>query len=191
MKFSTIQHIEVLNTLLQTGVYVPPTDLTDSKYESCYVDHTTQYEWLLTQQRIHIKSNPHESRSVVWGFIDMPISRHLRIAEPSDCASNCDEYITSYNNSAIIILEVPDELVLKTDYEMWHCALNNAPVIYQDGATDEEYEQLLSVNMTHDQMIESWLTLIDCCKHPVNTTYQGTVWHLQKEWIRFYEQLSF
>ena len=123
MKFSTMQHIDVLNALLQNGVYVPPENLTDPKYESCYVDYTTQYEWLLMQQRMRVMTNPYHSKNVVWGFIDMPISQHLRIAEPCEEAGNHDEYVELYNNSAIIILDIPDHMILKTDYEMWHCAL--------------------------------------------------------------------
>ena len=80
----------------------------------------------------------------------------------------------------LLTIEVPDNLVLLSDFDYWHCVLNDGEIIFpiDDSAVYSEEEKR-----------KSWENIFDIsCSfegevHPHLST-QATMWEIKREWVK-------
>ena len=80
----------------------------------------------------------------------------------------------------LLTIEVPDNLVLLSDFDYWHCVLNDGEIIFpiDDSAVYSEEEKR-----------KSWENIfnISCSfegeVHP-NLSTQATMWEIKREWVK-------
>lgn len=80
----------------------------------------------------------------------------------------------------MLAIEVPDNLVLLSDFDYWHCVLNDGDIIFpiDDSAVYSEEEKQ-----------KSWENIFDIsCSfegevHPHLST-QATMWEIKRKWVK-------
>jgi hypothetical protein len=108
------------------------------------------------------------------------------------------EYLQNSTDNFLLEIDIPDEDVFLTDYEMWHQVLNhsiNYRANYVDGISDEEWENdseaeykyylSLSVEERKKYLERSWERIIYSPGDSyIPFSIQATFWMLKKEYIR-------
>lgn len=75
----------------------------------------------------------------------------------------------------ILELEVPDELVVLTDFDDWHSVLNGSPIL-----AEEEWEQDEYRSFTADELLESWQQVFSV---EAKDFVQATLWTIEPQWL--------
>lgn len=60
-----------------------------------------------------------------------------------------------YMAGVLLTLDVPDNLILPSDHDDWHCVLNNGPIVKDDENFEQEYDRLCLPENKHE-LIKSW-----------------------------------
>ena len=94
----------------------------------------------------------------------------------------CMDVIGGEKGTPVVLLtiEVPDNLVLLSDFDYWHCVLNDGEIIFpiDDSAVYSEEEKR-----------KSWENIFDIsCSfegevHPHLST-QATMWEIKRKWVK-------
>jgi hypothetical protein len=174
MLLKTYQPIEVYEMLMRDGVFI-----CDPNNENCFtygdvtgkLDHA--YGWLIERMKETIP-RPDGVTSPIWAWY-----KHLPFEETDWSGKN--------QKMAKIILQIPDDEVLLTDYDDWHNVLNGAPIVYQtDGMSDEEWEMRFDKYFRDQLLTEAtWESvLLDIESAKLRSNVQATFWMLKKEYIR-------
>lgn len=78
----------------------------------------------------------------------------------------------------LLTLEIPDHLVLLSDYDMWHCVLNHGEASFS-GDIEKIYSE--------QEIQESWSDIFKWNQNnlywPEPKTTQAVFWELRKEWV--------
>jgi hypothetical protein len=119
MRVFTIQHRSVINKILKQGQYK-----TDSRF-ICFEHFSKHYKWMAKQAKKRIKN--WSSNRPIWVWTSRPDLRSWK---------------SEAKNLVIIELEIPDEEILLSNFELWHFVLNNSPISSQ--------------NLNKAKMMKSW-----------------------------------
>lgn len=168
MKLWTIQPVEVYNQLLEDGVYSPtPSKIPLGEF------FLPSYDWLCTF--LDKKSpRPYEGCYPVWAW-----KRMNNKEKKPDLRYSC--YGAHGEKLVCMELEIEDNRVLCSDFELWHYPLNKwwlDPEVFTDEYNDEKSEERdnwfksLSKEEQEMEREKSWLQIFD-----VDNVYNS-------DWIR-------
>lgn len=183
----TIQPLEVYELLINTGSYV----CDKTKAETLNGDTSDDtfikaYDWLVAQMDARGIPHPKGVEYPVWAW-------HTRDWKRKQPDLRRNEYGKRGETSVCLEIEVPDELVLLSDFDAWHYVLNE--IYFDDSTCEEEWEKIqddfdkLSFQEQKRLTKESWQKIFDIT--PIDTEWavvgryiQAVFWELKKENIR-------
>lgn len=178
----TMQPIEVWNIIQDTGVYhCDPVKSTMLKLEL-----VEEYEWLIRQMKKRIGPPPAGVRYPVWAWY----AQNGKHRKP-DLRSERWGYGLGNKQYACIEFEIPDDLALLSDFDVWHIILNNGLIseTEEEDTRQEAYFESLSPEAQKEYREKNWERVFDVT--PLNNHWitrgdwvQATVWELRKEMIR-------
>lgn len=130
MKLWTIQPVEVYEILMRDGVFICDSDKVG---EPSFLD---RYGWII--EKLNNKdSKPCHVSYPVWAWF-----RFDSKEKKPDLRHSCYGY--RGDKMVCIELEVPDEKVLLSDFDLWHFVLNDwwlDTSMFKNGFTEEEYDR--------------------------------------------------
>ena len=167
MKLWSIQHRIAYENLQETGVL-----RANEQHLFCEEEFRFAYDWMAEQMERRVGKAPEGVRYPIWAWYQWEGRRkrpdmrhHRRWGEPG-------------TPIVLMTLEVPDELVLLSDFDMWHCVLGNGYL----ADTEEEEDPA-----TEQEIRESWSRIFDWKRIQSNwavpKTTQATFWELRKDWV--------
>lgn len=183
MRLYTIQHKSVVDKLTTKGVYK-----TDRRF-ICEPTFQEAYNWLVRMAKKY--KGWSESRPV-WAWEKRPDLRNYRFFGDSKAPASRIDYL--------ITLEVPDELVLLSEFGLWHCVLNNSPV-YVNNTQEKKWYKLLkpyddcmwkAPKKLHKLKEKSWEQILFLNNKSFakfdksitgNIELQAIIPYLKKEWV--------
>ena len=157
MRLWTIQPIEVWEEMNRLGYYVcnPKKAMYISDKE---VSFKSSYDWLIPEMEKRIGKRPKGVSYPVWAW-------HTRDWQHKKPDLRQAGYDTPGTKCVCIELEIPDNQVVLTDYDIWHFVLNSW---YFDGSySEEEWEKLhakydrLNKDVRERIKIQSWQKVFD------------------------------
>lgn len=164
----TIQHKAAYDEMISTGTLVANED-----YLFLPEDDRESYVWLSKRMVELIGEPPLGTNFPVWAWYQWEGKR-----KRPDMRTHrfCRE-----KGSPIVLLtvEIPDDKVLLSDFDMWHCVLNDCYLPLDEEDDKEIY--------TDEEKIASWDNVF---RYDVINDYwdnpksiQATMWEIKKEWI--------
>ena len=155
-------------------------------------DWLPAYQWLATQMELRVGPRPHERAFPVWAWYQHDSQRRKK---PDLRRSG---YMTPGQRGVRIEFEIEDNLVLLSDFYLWHCVLNNG-YLAESEEDDERFEaevqasglsynQYCSHPDYHQQIVASWQRVFDLdwvdAKHWMtfqkeDKQIQGAFWELR------------
>lgn len=177
----TIQPLEVVDILETKGIFTCDTRLSEN-----FEDFHDAYLWLVDEMDKRNIPHPTNLSLPLWAWHTRnynhkkPDFRTIGLGCPGErCA--CIEF------------EIPDELVLLSDYNSWHYALNK--MWFDDSKNEEEWEKnqdwydTLEPSIRNKMMVDSWQKIFDIT--PIkdewvsNGAYvQAVFWELKKDMVK-------
>lgn len=164
----TIQHKNAYENMMKNGRSV-------ADETSMYIPDIIgeAYIWMANKMKEFIGDPPESVRFPVWawyqweGLRKRPDMRSHRF------------YGEKGTPIVLLTVEVPDEKVVLSDFDMWHCILNDdyLPLTVSDDKDE----------FTNDEKIFSWNNVFkydietDLWNTPKST--QATMWEIKKEWV--------
>ena len=169
IKVYTIQNVSVLNKVLKTGEY-----RTDKRF-ICERSFKDAYAWLVKQAKNH-KQSWKEDRPV-WVWIKRPDLRQHKYFS--------DDRKSRVEKKVLIELEIDEKDILISDFDTWHCVLNDC--LYFE--TDQEWDNFNSKYKKNGKLSkqgrkileQSWLR---CLNHAQDEYKQGIIESIRVEDIR-------
>lgn len=167
MRLWSIQHRVAYEQLQKTGVLYA-----NEQYLFCEEDFRFAYDWMSEQLELRIGKAPKGVRYPIWAWYQWEGKRqrldmryHRRWGEKG-------------TPIVLLTVDVPDHLVLLSEFDLWHCVLNHGPV-----DCSEDGESFFS----EQQMRKSWERIFewDTIRHAngVPKTTQAVFWELREEWV--------
>ena len=123
MLLYTIQPEEVLNIIQQEGTFRP------EKNKLSNPEFLPAYDWLREKMEERIGEAPDKERYPVWAWYSMDGEYSNILGE--DWIKE-DDYL--------LVLDIPDDRVVLTDFNAWHYVLNNW--YYAPELKDKEYDKM-------------------------------------------------
>ena len=179
MTLWTIQPISVYENLIETGRYI--CDINKSGME----DFRNAYDWLAEQMISKIGAPPEGVKYPVWAWFKdgekyKPDLRHARFA-----------YGKKGEKFVCIEIEVPNDMVVLSDFDDWHMILSDDLISF----TEEEWDQLqgkydlLSESDRLKMKYDNWQRVFDVDFFENEWTRRGeyiqaTFWELRKDQIK-------
>lgn len=167
IKVYTIQNAKVLDKLNSSGTYK-----TDRRF-ICFAHFKKPYQWLANQAKRRIPGWT-EDRPI-WVWLKRPDLRRNRFV-----------YGTNNERLVLIELEVPRDQVLISDFDTWHCVLNESYLPLSNKDFDQFYEKYekVSGDLTkpgQDLLQKSW----ERCINPKgNKCRQGIIEKIDKSQVK-------
>ena len=184
MRLWTLQTIEFYNELIGNGIAYC------SKISPIAQDCTIAYKWIAEQKKKRIGEPPmSEIKLPVWAWYQYDSKKKNR-------PPLSDSVKTNPNQSEMMIeFEAPDELVLLSDFMLWHHPLNGWDLCIDKREikrVDDYFYTDFKEKPAEIQKIimDSWDLIFDLdfrhkryiTKHKKNRCIQATVWYIRKEW---------
>ena len=178
----TFQEEEIYQSILETGKYI----CDPAKSSMMDLDMKPAYDWLVTQMKERVGSPPEGVTYPVWAWYAQK-SQHQKpdLRTERWCYGNGGE------KYVCLEIEVPDEQVLLSDFDLWHFVLNNH-LISETETEDTELEKIyesLSPEKQFEMKYENWKRVFDVS--PLDNEWmrrgewvQATFWVLTKDMIR-------
>ena len=150
-------------------------DFICDKKKSEYLDETdisnrgfiNGYNWLVKQMNKKIQ-NPDKIEYPIWAWY-----KREGINEYPDL----NGLGLGYNEPCVMIeLEVPDEEVLLSDFDLWHCVLNDS-YIYDEKLTDWDNDILIPINEDKEKSWEEIFN-VETAKY-----IQATFWKISRDMV--------
>lgn len=179
MRLWTVQPPEVLKIIEETGRFICDED--KSFYGEDFKD---AYKWMSDHMSLYNIQKPSDVSSPIWAWHTWnwkhkkPDFRMIGLGLPGV------KYVC-------IELEIPDNQVLLSDFDQWHCVLND---IYNNpGKTEEEwemwdakYEAITKPVIKQLRKHLSWLDIFDITPFKnefcsIGQYVQATFWEIRKE----------
>lgn len=130
----TIQHIKVLEKIQKQGkVFADKRFICDSSFKAAY-------QWYLTEAKINCPQ--WENDRPFWVWVKRPNLRYWKYFK--------DPRRKEREELALIELEVPDSLILLSDFMFWHFVLNKIYLSYSE--QDEAAFDLKAKNRTYEEL---------------------------------------
>ena len=194
MKLWTIQPQAVYQLLQDTGVYrcdpyqsvmLQPMDDAMIGKELCE-QFVESYDWLVRQMEKRIGPRPEGVIYPVWAWYQYGNKRKPDLRSERWSNGNPGERL------ACILLEVPDQEVLLSDFGGWHFALGGLVPISDSEEESDQLEEYLDTLTEEDQkafLSRNWERIFDIEPYKNDWTSRGediqaTFWELKKEYVR-------
>lgn len=183
MRLWTVQPVEVWKLLQEKGLYV-----CDKAKSECLEDpyFVAAYDWLVAQMEDRVGARPEGVEYPVWAWYTYDgVHGELNLDKES--------YVGKGQKAVCLEIEIPDNEVVLTDFENWHCVLNNA--YCSNALSEEEWDRDMewydSIGMEEQKKVkvESWQRVFDVTPiindFVANGMYvQATFWSLKLENVR-------
>ena len=164
----TIQHKAAYDILIETGRLIA-----DEKYLLFDGQFRSSYDWLVEQMKKRIGMPPDDVKYPVWAWYQWEGARKRLDMRTHRYGGEMGTPIV------LLSIDVPDNMVLLSDFDMWHVILNNGylPLYEKDDIEDS----------SEDEKLKSWENVFcidevtDCWYVPKST--QAIFWELKKEWV--------
>ncbi len=166
----------VYKALLKNGCFVP-----EGTHVFMKEDFLPAYDWLCEQMKLRLPNTPENAKYPIWAWYQWEgIRKRLDMRTSHKAVSPPGTPIV------LLTLEVPDDEVLLSDFDMWHSTLGNHYL-----ALTEEEDIAIGDNATAEQKRKSWERIFnldidnDYCTYPINQkSIQATFWILKKEYVK-------
>lgn len=173
MRIWTTQPLSFWNQLKEQGV--ARCDASKS-YAASDENFKVAYDWLVTKmvERIGPPPSP-DIVYPVWGWAQVGSNKKEYHGSMFDTGSEEDEFV-------FITAEIPDHLVLLSDYMWWHCVLN---LTYADNLRHTKYGPGKDMAV----VVKTWDNIFDLHRRGHgfqayrNRCIQATFWELRLEWV--------
>ena len=185
MRLWTIQPVEVLEEINRLGYYIcnPKKAMYISDKE---VNFKSSYDWLIIEMEKRIGKRPNGVSYPVWAW-------HTRDWQYKKPDLRQAGYDTPGTKCVCIELEVPDNEVVLSDYDVWHFILNDW---YFDNSRNEEewdskhkYYDRLSPEKKLEKKLKSWQGVFNITPYESDWFCRGryiqaTFWVLKSSYIK-------
>ncbi len=184
MKLWTMQPVEVYDILMRDGVFSPDPTLISMP------EFLTAYDWLIKYLEKKSKK-PAGVSYPVWAWY-----RFNKKEKKPDLRHAC--YGVRGEKMVCLELEIPDQEVLLSDFDLWHFVLNNwwlDPAVFKEKYTEEEYDKNhewfknLTAKEQDEEKDKSWHMIFDIT--PFDSDWiakgdyvQAIFWELKKEYVK-------
>lgn len=165
----TIQHAIAYEKMHQTGVLRADKDyILDEIFRDSYL-------WMTEQMKKRIGEPPNGVTFPVWAWYQWEGKR-----KRPDMRVHGRNWAKKGTPIVLLTVDVPENLVLLSDFDYWHCVLNDTAIICPYDAT---------VNYSEKDKQQSWENIFDItCSfsdeiHQSLST-QATLWEIKSEWVR-------
>jgi len=180
MKLWTIQDKEAYNFLKKNGVLH-----TNEKYLWCEDSFKHAYDWMASELDKK-DSRPEGVRYPIWAWYQWNGKRKKRDLR--------ERALSTKGKPAVQLeIEIPDDKVLLSDFDIFHCVLNKWYV----SSSEEDYEQFKEWCASQDEskiinrITESWSKIFDLTKEDDNWLYgknenkciQAVFWELREDQV--------
>jgi hypothetical protein len=195
MKLWTIQGIEAYKQLKENGVLHA-----NDEYLWCEDSFKYAYDWMASElAKKDIK--PDGIRYPIWAWYQWKGKRKKRDMREGGFSKRGDRVVQ-------LEIEIPDEKVLLSDFNVYHCVLNNIYVCSSEEESDRfekwyEYHGVKYGDWKHDasqneklqivkkKIVESWAGVFDLTKEDDNWLYgknedksiQAVFWELREDQV--------
>lgn len=164
LRLVTIQPLKVLEILKKTGRFFcsyAETVGTGDDFNNTFSD---AYAWYIDQMILRVGAAPKGVYYPVWAWYK----------NEDECLFD-GSWGEAGEIYARIEFEADDDRVLLSDFDAWHCALNNCPCC--EGGTSEEYNKSFDAIMAagKEAIRESWEKIFDVSN---SACIQATIWGL-------------
>ena len=175
----TIQPEEIWDLLQREGMY----RCDPAQIDPDFVD---AYDWLVKRMKEKIGLPPEGVEYPVWGwYIQNGEHKKPDLRSERWCYGNGGE------TYACIEIEIPDEDVLLSDFDEWHCVLNRFLVsdTEEEGEQQDAYYETLPEDEKRSYMEKNWERIFDISPLENGWTSRGkwvqaVFWELKKDQIR-------
>lgn len=165
MKLFTIQPIEVVKILEETGRFVCEySKYMDGAKEDNWDEGIDAYAWMIGQMEKRIGPAPKEGLYPVWAWAKN---------DNEFVNDSCAEHGKTY---ARIELEIDPARVLLSDFDGWHSCLNACPYVDDEESFDEKWDAIVAGGK--EAIVESWEGIFDVSR---SDWIQAVFWELRKE----------
>lgn len=185
MRLWTIQPVEVLEEINRLGYYIcnPKKAMYISDKE---VNFKSSYDWLIIEMEKRIGKRPNGVSYPVWAW-------HTRDWQYKKPDLRQAGYDTPGTKCVCIELEVPDNEVVLSDYDVWHFILNDW---YFDNSMNEDeweskhkYYDRLSPEKKLEKKLKSWQGVFNITPYESDWFCRGryiqaTFWVLKSSYIK-------
>lgn len=169
MRIWTTQTVGFWNQLQENGVA-----FCDTAKSWGAKDMTEAYDWMAEQMTKRIGPPPRpEIKYPIWGYQQVGNYKKEYHGGYSACSGDDDEFV-------FMTLNVPDEMVLLSDFDMWHHVLNHWCIARNKKEdTDDEERIIKSWDLIFDLDTIHW-----CANRKRRNRYiQACFWELHREWV--------
>ena len=162
----TIQHKAAYDILLETGRLIA-----NEKHLLFEGQFRPSYDWLVGQMKKRIGMSPDDVKYPVWAWYQWEgVRKRLDM--------RTHRYGGEKGTPIVLLsIDIPDNMVLLSDFDMWHVVLNDGYLLLYDKDDIEDPSE--------DEKLKSWENVFyidvvtDCWYVPKST--QATFWELKKE----------
>lgn len=165
----TIQHISAFDKMKITGVLRANEKYIDSDFKK-------SYNWIAKQMSKRIGKPPKSVKYPVWAWYQFEGKR-----KRPDMRFHARHWAEKGTPIVLMTIDVPDKLVLLSDFDYWNVVLSNGEIIFP---FDE------SAVYSQKEKEKSWENIFDITcsftgeeKHKSITT-QATIWEIKNEWVK-------
>ena len=165
----TIQNGIAYEKMKKTGVLrADESYISDDTFKSSYL-------WMANQMKMRIGNAPEGVTFPVWAWYQWEGKRKrpdMRIYGRS----------WSKKGTPIVLLtiDVPEQCALLSDFDYWHCVLNDGEIIfpydesivYTEEEKQKSWENIFNINCSFDGEAHQYLTT------------QATLWEIKKDWVK-------
>lgn len=175
MRLWTIQSPSRLEDLDKSGVIYGTWDRIKAEEDGYYYE---PYKWLVGQMKDRMPE--HSGKAPIWAWPVKPDLRWYR-------------WHWSPGWHVCIEFEAPDDLVLQSDYDMWHNVLSDFPVNLSEAEWDDFCDRDDAKAYTEAEKHASWQRIFDaslppdpwwCGKEGTPRVWQACVDGVRKDWLK-------
>ena len=182
MRLWTAQTVEVYENLIKTGTYhCDENKICDFEWWK------SAYDWLSEKMVDKIGAPPVGVKYPVWLWYKWNNRRHK-----PDLRSH-SSFGQKGQKMVMLEVEIPDDKVVLSDFDSWHCVLNNS-YPYSSAHSEKEFDKLskwlesLSENERQIEIEKSWDSIFDITQFKNEFAENGawiqaTIWELKSEYI--------
>ena len=164
----TIQDEKAYQQLLKKGVLQ-----CDKNHRILFPEFRKAYWWMASRMRKCIGDEPLGVAYPIWAWYQWEGKR-----KRPDMRSH-RYYGRPGEKIVLLTIDVPDDKVLLSDYDWWHCVLNDCPIYFGD-----EDKEIISIEKE-----DSWDLIFDLqnpglCEGLAHQSIQAAMWEIRLEWVK-------
>lgn len=169
----TIQHRAAYEKMLKTG-----TLRADEAHLFCGDELRFAYDWLAMQMCERVGEPPGEVNYPVWAWY-----QYNGVRKRPDMRGSHRRYGRKGTPIVLLTVDVPDKNVLLSDFDLWHCVLNNGYI----AADEADYDSFCGGQADIEQ---SWRQVFETDKNfelyssVEERSIQATMWEIRTEWVK-------